>query len=592
MNFDEWLKQGLDDAPGGDWDETKVDEVVSAVRKRRAVGGRPSGRSGAGPVSRRRSAALRTATVAAAAVVVAAGVIGGIVWNGQHTSANKGHSQTGVTNNTNQTSNTTSNSIKTKNHTSAPNFNAFVPSTTPPGSNTTPSLQMYDAGALTPVEAIAWPGLQKNSLSTSQLSVVQVPYTSATATTVMQAPQSISSSVPPQLSGKLFAYFVQMNQTTSFYLIAPAGMKGKSELAGDGSYSVYLHNADASIEVDTSGASVLAADGMAAPFFPAAATAAAQNVQGTAKGPLAPAVVSHPNAQTAYFSFRAKSGQDVAGLNDYLASNNLPTVRIVYTADAKDWSYAPYVLASANNLLSNVLAPQLRGTPVPTQTAQVTLGGNKYTLQDCNGATVKTPAGIAWVEQPPVIGISMPQSPTLVHIPTGPYYIDIGSEQSTKNASTLSTLSSQPIPWVHAMDADNNVDYAYPGMLTLINNQWLMYSIAWGPPGFNQPDSNDLHIFNLKTYQDTLVTSYLVGGGNFFAVGTSGDFLAYDMSYYTYNSVGGTLVHQPYLVNLATSTKTKLPSSAVVQDKSASSGFAVKTGVGGSVVMVPLQGWG
>lgn len=58
----------------------------------------------------------------------------------------------------------------------------------------------------------------------------------------------------------------------------------------------------------------------------------------------------------------------------------------------------------------------------------------------------------------------------------------------------------------------------------------VMRQQVWSAVGMNQPATNDLHVYDVQTGKDTVVTSFLGFGGSSFYVGTHGQYMVYDKS--------------------------------------------------------------
>ena len=106
----------------------------------------------------------------------------------------------------------------------------------------TASMNAYVMGAMVPIKPIALPQFSKSNQVSALLPVVRVPGSYAVVVKPLASPKQVWADVPQNLAKDLTAYFVQMNQTTSFYLIGLRGMKGKAELGADGTFDVYLKN--------------------------------------------------------------------------------------------------------------------------------------------------------------------------------------------------------------------------------------------------------------------------------------------------------------------------------------------------------------
>lgn len=453
--------------------------------------------------------------------------------------------------------------------------------------HSTNTLQMYGAGTLTSDHAVPWPGFQKNPNEySSTVPVIHVPFTAAITTPTLPAPKTISTSLPPQLSSKLVAYFVQMSATNSFYVLGPPMMTGQALAAADGSFEVYLHNSHASIELDTSGGSPLVADAMAAPFFATARAATSRDVPSSDIGPLAPATVIHPNTDTVYFAFSTKSGRNVSGWNDYFPQSDMGTARMIYKSDLHDWSYAPYVLQATVNLLNNVFAPQIGRTIEQPRAATANVGGKRISIPNSDGRVVQTPRGLAWIWRPPVSVEGSLQSPWSL-VPIAPYGLAFAVPHKGKIVPHSVHLM-QTIPSVRVVDGDNHVFYSYPNVSSITGNRWLLYTVTWSAPGLNQPYGNDLHVNDTQSGHDTTLTSFVDAGGMFFSLGTSGQYLAYDTG--GIRDAKGDLVHSVCLVNLATGKKAKLPTSDLIKSNT-TSGESVQVTIGSKTLTIPFNQW-
>ena len=95
----------------------------------------------------------------------------------------------------------------------------------------------------------------------------------------------------------------------------------------------------------------------------------------------------------------------------------------------------------------------------------------------------------------------------------------------------------------------------------------------------SQTASMNAYVFDLKSGNHRLVTSFPLFGGYFFSVGTSGDFLAYDKSGVI--AAPKNFAHNLLLVNLKTGKTTHLPTSDL-------HGQMVKAMVDGQTIHIPL----
>ncbi|QSO52413.1 hypothetical protein JZ785_00105 [Alicyclobacillus curvatus] len=564
MNFEEFIKQGLMDAPGGAVDDAKINEIVERAQLTR-------NRARRSQAAHRFNNWVRNAGIVSAAVVITGVLIGSVLWSHQNaTTSNISHGQSPVQN-------------TLASNGQNPHANSASPTTNVPSSAT---LQMYGLGKLTAYRAIPWPGLQPNSNQYyTTVPVVQVPFTATVSMQKLTAPKTIATSIPPQLQGKLVAYYVQYNATTGFYLLGPSGMTGTAELATDGSFEVYLHGTHARIELDTSGASPLVTNGMAAPFFTSADTAVRKQMSGTAPGLLSPATVIHPNANTAYFSFATKNGQKIAGWQDYLPQSQVNSARMIYAADSANWPYAQYVLRAGVNLLDNVLAPQIKGRLVQSQPTTATINGQSILIPNSNGVAANTSRGVVFIWEPPIVQRESMASAPWSRIPTAPYSFAFSTPHNGEILPNSVQLHGD-IPYVRTVDGDNHVYYAFPHIYGTTGTQWLLYTVTWAAPGMNQPANNDLHVYDLETGRDTSITSFLNAGGLFFSFGTSGKYLTYDKSGII--DAKGDTGHSVWLVDLTTGKQTKLPTSDLIKS-GASSGKSVRVMLGGKIVIIPLN---
>lgn len=89
--------------------------------------------------------------------------------------------------------------------------------------------------------------------------------------------------------------------------------------------------------------------------------------------------------------------------------------------------------------------------------------------------------------------------------------------------------------------------------------RFLPYIEIWAGYGMNQPATNNLYVFDLKSHRNQMITEFRIFGGSFFSIGTNGDELVYDKSGII--DAKGDFVHHLWLVNLATGKSTHLPTS-------------------------------
>lgn len=452
------------------------------------------------------------------------------------------------------------------------------------GAVTTDKLQLWGMGSVIAKSAIPWPGTPKNTQYYTMLPVVHVKFVSGGPDiAALSAPKSIATSVPPSLKGKLVAYFIQLDTNSFCYLIGPRGMTGQAVLAGDGGFGVYLHNNDAQMELDLSGGAPAPAASMVAPFFPTAGEYVVKAMPGPhTPWTLAPVTIVRPVSGEADFAFAAKNGRNMAGVSFFLTSPYPRSALFAYKSDSRDWALAPYVMQAASNFVNNVQAPELGGTSVSQQNKPVSIGGQSYTLPHGNPAAIQTPQGIAWVWQPAFVKKLQGQAPTST-IPTSDYFIMIEKPKGKKVAANGPAVDD--IPFVRVVDGENDAYYAFPSYLSMTENRWIWYWVSWAGLGMNQPATNDLHVFDLKTNKDTVITSFGLFGGVFFSVGTSRQYLAYDQSGII--DAKGDTVDKVTLVNLASGEKEKLPSSDLT---TASDGTkTVRATVNGQQIVITMQ---
>ncbi len=163
------------------------------------------------------------------------------------------------------------------------------------------TLRLYDAGTLTPAHALPLPaGVSASAAVRARIPAVNVKVTRAISLeSTLSTPPSVWAAVPANLAAKMEAYFIPMSAQTGFYLVGPRGMTGSASLAADGSFAIYLHNRSAMIELDSPGASLLAAAAMSADFFPLARAALDHSGLGLRGRPIAHTTVARPNNHTA-----------------------------------------------------------------------------------------------------------------------------------------------------------------------------------------------------------------------------------------------------------------------------------------------------
>ena len=135
------------------------------------------------------------------------------------------------------------------------------------------------------------------------------------------------------------------------------------------------------------------------------------------------------------------------------------------------------------------------------------------------------------------------------------------------------------IPWMQQYKAVNQPLYDFPSLLRPTMGRYLPYIETWAGYGMNQPAINDLYVFDLNSRKNRLITPFPLYGGDFFAVGTFGDFLAYDKSGIV--AAPKNFANNLWLVNLKTGRTTHLPTSDL-------HGQMVGITVNGQTIHIPL----
>lgn len=415
----------------------------------------------------------------------------------------------------------------------------------------------YQMGALTPVRALALPSIPQSRSEDSrvELPVVRVSGVYAFRVNALAAPMRVWADVPSQLAPKLAAYFVQMDQTTSFYLIGPRGMAGTVELRADGSFDVLLKNAHTAIELGTPGGSVMTTWVMAAPFFSSARNSLIRSGLDFKPRPLSHVTVKRPNTNTALFAFIDQRGYRVAGYAFYQPQWNSSafgaSAQMVFRADKSGWQYAPWVLGSAVSTLDNVGEPQIGGQVLREGDQPYMSEGPYYPV----GAAIKVGQRLVWLQNQTYVqrgAVGFPGS----HFPIMPFTLMVAADDDGRLVPN-SEMEMAEIPWMRSFMADNQPLYDNPFLLTPTLGRFLPYIEIWAGYGMNQPETNDLYVFDLNSQSKRLITSFQLFGGRFFSVGTSGNYLAYDKSCFI--SAKGRLSHNIQLVNLSTGQQTHLP---------------------------------
>ena len=442
-------------------------------------------------------------------------------------------------------------------------------------SSPTTSINAYVMGAMIPVKPISLPSLSKSKHVGTILSVVRVPGSYAVVVKPLASPKQVWADVPPNLANVLTAYFVQMNQTTSFYLIGHRGMKGKAELGGDGSFDVYLKNHTASIELDSTSGPILTAWSMAAPFFSSARKSLKQSGFGLSK-PIQHMIIHYSNPDTALFSFEDQHDQKVAGYDFYqpnwYASAFGGSAQMIYRANNADWKYAPWVLNAGIQALDHIGEPQNGGKVLRFGTTPKVTSGSYFPP----GSAIKINQHIIWLQNSWFVqrSTTVPNS----RFPMAPYSLMIGTYINGKLIPNSERVLAT-IPWMQQYEWVNQPLYDFSSLLRPTVGRYLPYIETWAGYGMNQPAINDLYVFDLKSGNHRLITRFPLFGGSFFAVGTSRDFLAYDKSGVV--AAPKNFTNNLWLVNLKTGKTTHLPTSDL-------HGQMVKAMVDGQTIHIPL----
>ena len=420
------------------------------------------------------------------------------------------------------------------------------------------SINTYQMGTLTPVSPLTIPTLSSSSNNYSaELPVIRVRGSYAVEIHPLASPKKVLADVPTQLARQLAAYFVQMNQTTSFYLIGPRKMKGQAELGTDGSFDVFLKNSMASIELDTPGGSELSTWSLAAPFFSAAKKSLEQNGVGQSPSSTQNTTIQRPNPHTALFAFIDQNGSKVGGYSFYqsnwYASAFGGAAQMVYLANSEGWKYATWTLNSAIAVLDNIGEPQIGGKVLPPHFATNVSRGPYFPA----GSAISLDQHIIWLQHNVYVQRGSTSTPSS-SFPIAPFLLMEGAYRNGKLIPN-SGVELAEIPWMKSYLGDNKPLYDYPFLLHLTGGRFLPYIEIWAGYGMNQPATNNLYVFDLKSHRNQMITSFPLFGGTFFSVGTIGDELVYDKSGII--DAKGDFGHHLWLVNLATGKSTHLPTS-------------------------------
>jgi hypothetical protein len=439
----------------------------------------------------------------------------------------------------------------------------------------TTSIHAYVMGAMIPVKPIVLPPLSKSNHVGAILPVVRVPASYAVVVKPLASPKQVWADVPPNLANDLTAYFVQMDQTTSFYLIGLRGMNGMAELGADGTFDVYLKNATASIELDSTSGSILTAWSMAAPFFSSARKSLEQSGVGLSKSILH-TTIRYSNPDTALFAFEDQRDQKVAGYDFYqpkwYASAFGGSAQMIYRTNNSGWKYAPWVLNAGIQALDNIGEPQIGGKVIRFGTTPKVTSGSIIP----SGSAIKINQHIIWLQNSWFIQrlTSVPNS----RFPMAPYSLMIGTYKNGKLIPNSERVFAT-IPWMKQYESVNQPLYDFPSLLRPTVGRYLPYIETWAGYGMNQPAINDLYVFDLNSGKNRLITPFPLYGGDFFAVGTFGDFLAYDKSGIV--AAPTNFANNLWLVNLKIGRTTHLPTSDL-------HGQMVEITVNGQTIHIPL----
>lgn len=163
------------------------------------------------------------------------------------------------------------------------------------------------------------------------------------------------------------------------------------------------------------------------------------------------------------------------------------------------------------------------------------------------GSVIKINQHIVWLQNSLYVQRGSTNEPHS-RFPIMPFSLMTGTyKKGNLVSNTQSVLAT--IPWMQSFMADNQPLYDYPFLLHPTDGRYLPYIESWAGYGMNQPAINDLYVFDLKSDNYRLITPFPLSGGYFFAVGTSGSYLAYDKSGVIV-AAKGNFIHNLWLVNL------------------------------------------
>lgn len=423
-----------------------------------------------------------------------------------------------------------------------------------------------------PIPIIA-PSLLQNGVG-NPVPVVQVPVTAAVGSEVsVNPPVQVNAAVTPAQAKQLAAYLIPVNQYTWLYLLGPRGMHGKVELAADGSASISLTEADATIELSLSGGSPVMAASLSKPFFESARTnmvsygldkqVSKNNIPNTT-------VQYRYNHHVAVFAFENTKGQSVYGYNYYNSNSadagpfDQGTV-FTYEATGVAKSLTSAVMASALANLQDIGESSVNGPTVATKDSTVQFGTKSVKLEtpslpSFTPQAVDTSAGIVWLSQPGWISAYPKQSHGL--IPNGPFFINLTKQIS--NSDSLSKTPSQTLVTIPAYQLGVSVNeplYNNVWFEGTAGSKWVLYTVSGAAPGMNDAANSALYAVNAGNpgAAPTFISSYMDGGGGFFFVGHSGSTVVYDVA----NDLNpnGNIKNSISMIDLSTGKRTPIPSN-------------------------------
>ncbi|MCY0875356.1 MAG: hypothetical protein OWT28_03650 [Firmicutes bacterium] len=422
----------------------------------------------------------------------------------------------------------------------------------------------------------------------SQLPVVLVPFTSGVQMNEFaHAPTRVWAPIPAAAASRMAAYLYPVAPQEWGYVVAPRGLKGTAIVGADGSNALTLSGPDASVMFSHAGGSLPMAEGAAAPYFPAAGRAVAQQM-GSSLAPFEQAhayLIDHATVRyedrqrVALLAYSNTEGRSVYGYAyyqpTYMGAFNLGS-QFDFVTGRADRSLAPYVMQSALGTLQQIGAPQLSGKLLPLQTATVTAGRSVYRLPvpadttDSAALVRATPRGIVWISEPPMINTN-PEATAewqvdAAMIPGQAYAINLSPSGHQKDLAHSDFRTLTVVPPYELGAWTSQVSYATLALGAQAGPNWLLYDTSYKAPGMNQPAGNNLYAVNLEAVspKPVPITSYLDAGGYFFSYGTYGANVIYDQT----NDLDpqGHIIQHLVMLNLTTDVRVQLPSSDLQGD--------------------------